>query len=1167
MSESGKMRVLHVITDLDVGGAEMMLVKLLRETAGETESMVISLMPRGNLSEAVEQLGVPLRSLRLRQGRLPGLATIRALLREAAAFAPDVIQGWMYHGNLAASLTALYAPGKPRLFWNVRQTLYDLNHEKLLTQCVIRASMMFVGRVQGIIYNSMTSALQHEALGYPIGRRQIVPNGFDLDAYRPNAEARHAVRQEFGVADSTLLVVSVARFHPMKDHLGLIAAIKQTVDAFENVHYLLVGKNITQKNETISRAIQSQGLESRVTLAGERADVPNILAAADLLVSSSAWGEAFPNVIGEAMASGVPCIATDIGDSAQVIGGFGRLVPPSKPGELAAAILDMLRLESNERLKLGLGARERVRALYAIPAVTRRYLEIYRHAPSAEVDERAAPPIAVASPMPVPLELLVPTAKASSSAPEVAKRSAFAAMRESLTSNVVRGGSIVLLSATLFAFALWLAGVDSVVDGIASFSVWTIAAVFAVLFLNLILVSVRLDRLLAYFGINLPFRVVSKASVQGHFAALFLFSIFGQIAGRQVVLRHYAVPSIVVGTLTVVERAILTVVSGGLCLLGAAHLLERSEAAAVFDKSSILQVLLVASLSLAASLMLGRSRVYLRRLVQLTSAADLGKLFEAVIVTVLAQSCILSAFVIVGSSLAPQASFMDLLAAAAITSFAASLPISVNGWGVRELAAVFAFGHIGMPDASALSMSILVGLGSTAVVLAAYPISLGKRSPPRKPEDGGPFSPSAAHKERIEKVGAWAIGLAGAVLVFFQFHIPFQSGEINLNLGDAAAVVALATVVMHCLSAREMPSWRVPGANLALGAVVSCFLIAFAIGVDKIGVTQWAFLARVLGWLVLLGYLSIGLLLATYLGRQGTLRIVDALMATAAVVVVSKVVIYTIAGLGWIEQIVKDTNFEGFANNRNAFALQMLVCLAMTLGYSSYIERLMQKFGNDRPNLLGRGTVFMLLQSTILAGVALSGSRAGLVAGASMLVFAALSRMVRLQRILVLIASSAAIWFFFVWALPMLAGSSSIADPSVSVQSAWSSDVSNVERWQSIEVGLQMWLENPIFGAGLGVFMAQSVDLFGRPLVIHSTPIWILAEFGLFGAVVMSSAFGWILLFLYRSDLSTPQSRAVVMVLVAFAVFGLAHEIFFQRIFWLVLGIGLAMPFRRQQIQ
>jgi glycosyltransferase involved in cell wall biosynthesis len=215
-------------------------------------------------------------------------------------------------------------------------------------------------------------------MGYAPERMLVIPNGFDLDLFHPDPEDRAGLRRELGLDEKTILVGLAARFDPQKDHRGFLSAAGMLRAAWPDVHYVLCGDGIDTHNDQLTGWIAAQGLANVCHLLGPRADMPRIMAGCDVMVSASAFGEGFPNVLGEAMAAGTPCVTTDVGDSRAIVGEVGRTVPPRDPVALAAAIADILRLSEADRHALGLAARARIAEHYAIDIIAARYDTLYR---------------------------------------------------------------------------------------------------------------------------------------------------------------------------------------------------------------------------------------------------------------------------------------------------------------------------------------------------------------------------------------------------------------------------------------------------------------------------------------------------------------------------------------------------------------------------------------------------------------------------------------------------------------------------------------------------------------------------------------------------------------------------------------------------------------------
>ena len=366
-------RVLHIITGLNTGGAETALCRLLETLRSPAfEHIVVALGPPGSLSGRVGA-AAELHHLRMNAAR-PRPADLWRLRRIVRMSAPDVVHGWMYHANIAATL-ATVGLGLP-LVWGIRQSLDDLAKEKPLTRLVIGGGARLSRRPQQILYNSAVSARQHETAGYDATRTRVIPNGFDTEVFRPDAANRMRIRQQLALPDDALLIGLVARVHPVKDHTNFLRAAGLFAADCPQAHFVLVGDGADADNPTLSGPISEMNLRNRVHLCGRRTDIQIIDAALDI-GSCSSRGEAFPNAIGEAMACAVPCVATDVGDVSQIIGDTGVVVPASDAPALAAGWARLAALGAPARRVLGLRARQRIIERYSLAAVSGRYADLY----------------------------------------------------------------------------------------------------------------------------------------------------------------------------------------------------------------------------------------------------------------------------------------------------------------------------------------------------------------------------------------------------------------------------------------------------------------------------------------------------------------------------------------------------------------------------------------------------------------------------------------------------------------------------------------------------------------------------------------------------------------------------------------------------------------------
>ena len=371
-------KVLHAITTLEIGGAESMLLRLLEAGARDKfEPSILSLMDPdrtqvANFAAELAALRVKMSTLGLPQGRLSPAALWR-LCRIVRATAPDLLQGWMYHGSLAVTVGSWALPLRPPVLWNVRHSVHCLALEKPRTRLIIRLSARLSHLPQAIIYNSRVSAAQHARLGFDPSRAVVIPNGFDGARFRPRPEAKARLRQELNVAPTDTVIGLVARDHPMKDPGNLVRAVALLRARGHAVHLVIVGCGLDQTHRELNALVRECGLGARVSLLGQRTDIPDVVAGFDLAALSSAWGEGFPNVLGEAMACGVPCVATEVGDCSWVIGPHGIIVPPRQSEALANALGRLLDLGPDARHQLGLAGRARILQHFSIQEVVGQY--------------------------------------------------------------------------------------------------------------------------------------------------------------------------------------------------------------------------------------------------------------------------------------------------------------------------------------------------------------------------------------------------------------------------------------------------------------------------------------------------------------------------------------------------------------------------------------------------------------------------------------------------------------------------------------------------------------------------------------------------------------------------------------------------------------------------
>ena len=374
---TSKLNIVHVITGLQTGGAEMMLYKLQSEVSEDqnVRSQVVSLLPEGPIGERIRELGVPVTTLDMPRGALTwdGLRRLYGLLRREQ---PNIVQTWMYHADLIGGIVARMA-GVDHIVWNIRSSTLDPDRDKRTTIWTAKICAYLSSWLPDRIVTCAREAGRvHAELGYDASKMVVVPNGFDTEQYRPDEQRRAQIRDELNVQNKAVVGL-VARYHPQKDHRTFVCAAARLVERVPHAHFVLCGTDVTWENQELVCWIEEHGLRNSFSLLGSRDDVASIMTAFDVAVLSSATGEAFPNVVGEAMACGVPCVVTRVGDSAEIIGDTGIAVPTESPVEFADACEKILSQSVDERKELGQKARDRVERLYSLEATAKKYLEVY----------------------------------------------------------------------------------------------------------------------------------------------------------------------------------------------------------------------------------------------------------------------------------------------------------------------------------------------------------------------------------------------------------------------------------------------------------------------------------------------------------------------------------------------------------------------------------------------------------------------------------------------------------------------------------------------------------------------------------------------------------------------------------------------------------------------
>lgn len=336
---------------------------------------VTSLSGKGRIVGDLVAHGVEVSEMGMKKN-IKAVQGIRDLTKRLKSTRPVVVQTWLYHADLVGGLAARRA-GMP-VIWNLRQTGVARGGQKWSTALIVRlCAIVSKSLPVKIVCGSRAAREAHSEMGFDDNSMVVITNGVDTEMFRLDALARREFRHELGVADDTLVVGRVGRYHPQKDYRGFVEMAAELQKSIPRICFVLAGEKVDWSNSELSTWIQEKGLRSSFRLLGARRDVEKIMSGLDLFVSSSAFGEGFPNVIAEALACEVPCVATDVGDSREILGAPDRIVAPGDYGALAAAARDILAGPREARYRIGREGRKRISANYSMDRMIDSYETLY----------------------------------------------------------------------------------------------------------------------------------------------------------------------------------------------------------------------------------------------------------------------------------------------------------------------------------------------------------------------------------------------------------------------------------------------------------------------------------------------------------------------------------------------------------------------------------------------------------------------------------------------------------------------------------------------------------------------------------------------------------------------------------------------------------------------
>ena len=367
-------KIVHIISGLKSGGAERSLFNICNSNISDYFiQSVICLGDKAIYGDKLEELGVEVYYLNFKNNnKLYAFLNFKNIIKKIS---PDIVQGWMTHGNFASVLAYFILSGRPSLFWNIRQTVYKLKHEYILTRFLFLINILLSRLPNGIISNANISIKQLIKFGYKNDSFILIPNGFDTNYWKPDHNLRQIERNKLKFNDNDFVLGYVGRYHPMKNIKLLLESFHKLSQQNSKVKLVIVGQNLNNYNIN-EKSIIDMIPQNQILIIDNTEDVKKYYNIFDLLILCSAWGEGFPNVLGEAMSSELCCISTPVGDTPDILEDVGYLVPLDDVDLIIEKVKNCM--DNPEELnKLGRKARIKILNQYSMEKTINTYLNIY----------------------------------------------------------------------------------------------------------------------------------------------------------------------------------------------------------------------------------------------------------------------------------------------------------------------------------------------------------------------------------------------------------------------------------------------------------------------------------------------------------------------------------------------------------------------------------------------------------------------------------------------------------------------------------------------------------------------------------------------------------------------------------------------------------------------
>ena len=521
------------------------------------------------------------------------------------------------------------------------------------------------------------------------------------------------------------------------------------------------------------------------------------------------------------------------------------------------------------------------------------------------------------------------------------------------------------------------------------------------------------------------------------------------------------------------------------------------------------------------------------------------------LLTVVCHFFMLGGYLVVLLSLGLETLTLKIGGAALIVMFAAALPISLSGWGVRELSAVAVFASLGMDPSTALAAGLLIGVLSLGVNLAVALPSLWFVS--RRGDRIGPDPSTETRTPNWNARLQLACGTLTAVTIFFQARVQGNNALLAVNVADVFALAGLGCLILAVANSRRRLA-ELPHAFLGVLFTFSLLLAyGLILGYANFGSNSWALVNRGFGWLVILGYAGMGIALALLCDERTGRRVLRLFVTVGATLAALQMALLIASKLGFPPpKEAFHVPLRGYANNSNAFAFQMtMTAIAAIVA--------------DRVGVLGAGRRW-LSGVLFLTGLAIyfSASRTGIGTFVMVLVLSVLFAMPEERRaaltMSVVAVAGVILAAVAIVRIPVLSGA--FGSGRIRIRESVLDPLSDPDRWQTLVDGWYLWLERPIFGHGLGAYVESQIADADQFQVFHSVPLWLMAEMGLVGLAVGLGCFGWFALSACRM-MRSPAHRAwgtgLMMILICWSAASMLHDLFYQRSFWFLVGLAFGL--------